>query len=259
VKWDESAWEKKRQKLAATAIAYPAFPFPGRLAGDRLHWLRQEFENAEDADKPRLAKQLPERAKAAGDTGEAARWIAVLAKNLVESLVPKLLLRTDVEERLRQDASLNPEVQAAALFRASQLAEDADRLNAASWQIAARPDADKEKYRRALRWAETAVRHVPETSEFVNTLGVLQYRNGLYKEAIATLLRSHEAHRKSKIGPRPSDLAFLATAHRAFGESDKAREYLRQLTGLCEQPTWKANTEATGFLKEARQCLAAPP
>ena len=92
----------------------------------------------------------------------------------------------------------------------------------------------------------------------MNTLGVLQYRNGLYRDAIATLMRSHEAHRTSKTGPQPSDLAFLAMAHHALGESDKAHDYLRQLTGLCDQPQWKANEEATGFLKEARQRLALP-
>jgi len=68
---------------------------------------------------------------------------------------------------------------------------------------------------------------VPEEWDFVNTLGVLQYRNGLYEEAIATLTRSNEANRRSKTGPRPSALSFLAMAHHALGESDTARDYLR--------------------------------
>ncbi len=72
-------------------------------------------------------------------------------------------------------------------------------------------------------------------------------------------MRSHEANRISKTGVQPSDLAFLAMAHHALGESDKAREYLGQLTSLCEQPAWKANEEASGFLKEAGQRLATPP
>jgi tetratricopeptide (TPR) repeat protein len=139
------------------------------------------------------------------------------------------------------------------------LVENGDELNTASWRVAVRPDAEKEDYRRALRWAEAAVRNQPENGMFVNSLGVLQYRNGRYRDAIATLLRSHEAHRNSKTGPQPADLAFLAIAHHALGESDKAREYFRQLTSLCEQPAWKSNEEATGFLKEARRRLAAPP
>ncbi len=207
-KWDEPSWEKKRQELAAVPAPYPDFSFPGHAANDRLHWLRQEFENANGADKPRFAQQLLERADAVGDKSEGARWL--------------------------------------------------DELKEASWAVAVRPNAEEEDYRRALRWAEAAVRHVPEAWDIVHTLGMLKYRNGLYKEAIATLMRSHEANRKSKTGPRPSGLAFLAMAHHALGESDKAHDYLRRLTTLCEQPAWKDNEVVTGFLKEARQRLATP-
>ncbi len=258
-RWDEPTWEEKRQKLAATAAPFPGFPFPGRLAADQLHWLRQEFENAGGADKPRIAKQLLDRANAAGDKAEAARWIAVLADDLIHSLITKPKLRTDVQDRLRQDVSLDSEIRAAALLKAAQLVEDPDELNNESWRIAARPNAEKEEYRRALRWAEAAVSHERENSSFVNTLGVIQYRNGLFRDAIATLTRAHEAHRNRAAGPQPPDLAFLAMAHHALGESDKARDYLRQLTGLCDQPQWKADNQMTWFLKEARQRLALPP
>ena len=163
MKWDEPTWEKKRQELAASPAPYPDFPFPGHLAVDRLYWLRQEFENANDADKPRLANQLLDRANVAGDKAEAVRWIEVLAGKLVDSLMTKPLLRADVEERLRQDVSLNGEIRAAALLKAAQLDENANELNAASWPIAARPNAEKDEYRRALRWAEAAVRNEPES------------------------------------------------------------------------------------------------
>ncbi len=78
VKWDEPTWEKKRQELAAKPAPYPDFPFPGHVAGDRLHWLRQEYGNAIDADKPRLAKQLLDRAEAVGDKAQAVRWRAII-------------------------------------------------------------------------------------------------------------------------------------------------------------------------------------
>jgi hypothetical protein len=48
-------------------------------------------------------------------------------------------------------------------------------------------------------------------------------------------------------------------ARHALGESDKARDLVRQLTALCDQPSWKANDEATRFLNEAWQRLATPP
>jgi hypothetical protein len=78
VKWDEATWEKKRQELAAKPAPYPDFPFPGRVAADQLHWLRQEYENASAVEKPRLARQLLDRAEAIGDKVEAVRWRGVL-------------------------------------------------------------------------------------------------------------------------------------------------------------------------------------
>lgn len=79
VKWDEPTWEQKRQELAAVPAPNPALPFPGYVATDKLHWLRQEYHDASDADKPRLAAQLLNRAEAADDKIEAVRWRVVLA------------------------------------------------------------------------------------------------------------------------------------------------------------------------------------
>jgi hypothetical protein len=81
VKWDEATWERKRQELAARPAPWPDFPFPGYVAVDRLHWLRAECADADEADKRRLAHQLLERAEAAGDKSEAVRWRAWLATN----------------------------------------------------------------------------------------------------------------------------------------------------------------------------------
>jgi hypothetical protein len=78
VKWDEETWEKKRQELASKPAPYADFPFPGHVAVDRLHWLRQEYGEAGEADKPRIARQLLDRAEATGDTAEAVRWRNVL-------------------------------------------------------------------------------------------------------------------------------------------------------------------------------------
>ena len=85
VKWDEETWEKKRQELAAKPAPYPDSPFPGHVANDKLHWLRQEYEQADDADKPILARQLLDRSEAAGDEVEAVRWRSVLSAAEISS------------------------------------------------------------------------------------------------------------------------------------------------------------------------------
>src|SRR5882724_11249285 len=43
--WDEPTWERKRQELASLPAPWPDFPFPGYVAVDRLHWLRQQYRH----------------------------------------------------------------------------------------------------------------------------------------------------------------------------------------------------------------------
>ncbi|HET6573901.1 MAG TPA: serine/threonine-protein kinase [Fimbriiglobus sp.] len=75
VKWDKETWERKRQELAAKPTPYPDFPFPGHVAADKLHWLRQEFEAANDpAEKLRLVEELLRRSAESPDPHEAVRW-----------------------------------------------------------------------------------------------------------------------------------------------------------------------------------------
>jgi serine/threonine protein kinase len=74
-KWNEPTWERKRQELAAYPPPSTAFPFPGHVVADRMHWLRSEFEDGEtNGDNLPLVKQLLDRAETAGDRAEAVRW-----------------------------------------------------------------------------------------------------------------------------------------------------------------------------------------
>jgi serine/threonine protein kinase len=82
VKWDLDTWEKKRQELAAKPVPNPDFPFPGYVATDRLHWLKQEYGNANEAARPDVAAKLVARAEAIGDKSQAVYW------HWVSSLLP---------------------------------------------------------------------------------------------------------------------------------------------------------------------------
>lgn len=88
VKWDEPTWEKKRQELAAAKPPDPDFPFPGYVATDKLHWLRAEYEAADEKDKLRWATELLQRAEKNGDTNEAVRWRAEVARRTHELAPP---------------------------------------------------------------------------------------------------------------------------------------------------------------------------
>jgi hypothetical protein len=87
-KWDEPTWERKRQELAARPGPSPDLPFPGHVAADRLHWLRREFGDASQEDRPRLAEELLRRADAAGDRAEAVRWRKWLGRSEPEPAPP---------------------------------------------------------------------------------------------------------------------------------------------------------------------------
>ena len=193
MKWDEPMWEKKRQELAATPAPYPDFPFPGHIANDGLYWLWQEFEDAADAKKPLIAKDLLDRTEPpATNPRQFAgsnfwRKRSSLPSSQDRSCV--LMLRNVFGRTPHWIAKFGPQ-------RPWKHANWSKTLTSSIRQagrFAAPPSAKKEEYRRALRWAEAAVKNKPKNPNFVNTLGVVQYRNGLYRDAITTLMRSHEA------------------------------------------------------------------
>ena len=179
--------------------------------------------------------------------------------NLVDSLFATLLLKSDVIESLRKDKSLTDEVRASAIEQAERRGEDAGALNGASWKIVARADSRPEEYKRALRWAEAACRIAPDDVAFQNTLGVARLRVGQFADSIVALMRSHEHNSKSKDGPQPGDVAFLAMAHHALGHSREAAAFLQQLSNLLNQDRWKNDAESVAFLQEAQQRFSKKP
>ena len=69
-------------------------------------------------------------------------------------------------------------------------------LNDRSWQTVCHPAGSLESYRRALRLAEATCVRQPDYGPYLNTLGVAQYRCGLYREALDTLRQSEPLNAK---------------------------------------------------------------
>jgi WD40 repeat protein len=74
----------------------------------------------------------------------------------------------------------------------------------------------------ALPLAEKAVKLEPNNAVYINTLGVVYYRVGKYREAVETL---HANLDKSENWAVAFDLYFLAMSHQQLGEKKRAREY----------------------------------
>jgi serine/threonine protein kinase/WD40 repeat protein len=93
-------------------------------------------------------------------------------------------------------------------------------LNNEAWQLANGPAAQRDPAR-ALRLIQEAMKLQPDDPTFLNTLGVVQYRNGQYKEAAATLEKSLAA---GKGESDAFDLFFLAMCHARLGAAARAKD-----------------------------------
>jgi hypothetical protein len=129
-------------------------------------------------------------------------------------------------------------------------------LNDASWLVVREPGQDPAAYRLALRRAEVACDDSVDNGRILNTLGVAQYRLGLYHEALATLTRSNTLNG----GRTPDDLAFLAMTQQRLGQVEQARRTLAQLRAAMEVPSAMTDPrEAVRFLREAELLIELDP
>jgi serine/threonine-protein kinase len=97
-------------------------------------------------------------------------------------------------------------------------------LNSLAWDLSVVPDRRKRRPQEALELILHAIREAPNVSTYYNTLGLAEYRNGLWNEAIATLTKSVEMSK----GSDPTDFFFLAMAHWVRGEKSEADQFYRR-------------------------------
>jgi hypothetical protein len=153
------------------------------------------------------------------------------AEEIVWPLFKELMLREDVLDALRRRPAAEPEVQAACLRIAEATADSVGECNEAAARLILRPGQPLAGYERGLRLARAATALEPDIGNFLNTLGIAEYRVGLLPQAMATLERSNELNQ----GKLPEDLAFLAMTHQRLGHPTEAKEMLGRLRDLSRQ------------------------
>jgi hypothetical protein len=134
----------------------------------------------------------------------------------------------------------------------------AQYYNNFAWALATAPGSTRDP-QRALALARRAVELAPKAAIYLNTLGVAQYRAGLFIKAIATLEKSLAA---GKGETDAFDLFFLAMARFQLGEIAEARsDFDRAVKWRREHPNAKEpgwNEELDAFQAEARALLDGP-
>jgi Tfp pilus assembly protein PilF len=138
--------------------------------------------------------------------------------------------------------------------------EDPELLNNASWETICIPGRSAEAYRLALHQAEAAARYFPDHYEYLNTLGIAQFRSGEVRQALATLERAEKRRAQQAQAPSPHNLAFLARAHYRLRHAEQARACLEQCRALMKKPQWARKENGKGFLAEAEaECKRPRP
>jgi hypothetical protein len=177
------------------------------------------------------------------------------ADDLVAALFAGGRMRDEVLEAVRAQPGPDPEVRAIALELA-RTRSIATELNNASWFVTREPGRDPGAYRLALRRAEAAHHDRPDDANILNTLGIAQYRVGLYREALATLMRSNTLNG----GRYATDLGFLALAQQSLGQVEQARRTLAQLRAAVKAPPEMTDPEENAMiLREAEAVIELDP
>jgi tetratricopeptide (TPR) repeat protein len=110
--------------------------------------------------------------------------------------------------------------------------ESADVCNNAAWPLVRDPGRAEADYQRGLRLAKAACRIKPSNVVFRKTMGVAQYRCGLFAEALASLTVSIDLDWEQGA----DDLAFLTLVQHRLGQTEKARATLKRLRELMKNP-----------------------
>src|SRR4029079_14844877 len=98
----------------------------------------------------------------------------------------------------------------------------AKALNERAWALATSPDVQMRDPHTAVEVAQQAVKLAPITADYWNTLGVAQYRDAKYKDAVASLQRYRELRAGDEEWSNPF---FLAMAHHRLGNKEEARQW----------------------------------
>jgi WD40 repeat protein len=206
---------------------------------------------------------LYESAPPAG--GYEARKTSEAAWKIVDELYQKYGYYYEVIDKLSADKTLDESVLKLALQNAdSRKWKDVGKLLEESWDVVSLPSKDMATYRQALEKIEKANILEPNNPNpyILITLGVAQYRVGMYEDALKTLTDTEKTRTGTdKIrtdtdeGTNPANLAFTAMALHKLGRTEEAKAALERLRTLLKDERFAQDEQAKAFLAEAEKLI----
>jgi tetratricopeptide (TPR) repeat protein len=122
-----------------------------------------------------------------------------------------------------------------------------------AWKLVAAADPGQRHPAEALPFARRAVKVAPDNGDFYNTLGLVEYRNDHWDEAISSLNGAIDLHK----GAEPTDFLFLAMAHWRRGDRSDAEQFFQRGVELASKKG-AINAELRMFWFEAAGVLGKP-
>ncbi len=150
----------------------------------------------------------------------------------------------------REGVELAPEIEGG-----RNLTKGVRLLAGIAWRIAMEPDLDAVDYEAAREAVERCLKEMPDEGAYLNTLGVLRYRLGLYQEALETFALSHAFYTQTYDEGVPADLAFMAMAHFRLGQEAKAQEIMATLRRIMKDSQNALSEDNQKHLAEAEALL----
>ena len=117
-----------------------------------------------------------------------------------------------------------------------------------AWFLVSSPCHTTDDYEQAAEIAKSALIFKNDDEKMLRTLGMAQYRSGLFTEALKTI-------ESASLMDQPGGLAFLAMCQFKLNKKDEAMESFNRLIKAMEKPSFSNDEESRNFFREASNLI----
>ncbi len=163
------------------------------------------------------------------------------ARGLIQFLFSNVQEKTQVLELVRSDKNISDSLRSEALSQLESWLPDVDtsKLNNDVWETVRHPGTSLEQNQAALRKAEIVCLLEPYDFEYLNTLGVAQFRVGAFQKAQETFLKAEEI-----VPGTAENLVFLSMVQFHLGNTEQAK-----ITLATVRRAMKKNAQLEGLIE----------